>query len=138
MPDRPVRFNQRSGDRVIDATMRVENQFYEHQNQRVFIPRSPGGAVIYDAISTSTITAFNSSTNTYGQGTCQPMMATANTNSNTNTTTYNMSPNNSFGNTNSILVLNGYTNNGNSVSSGIKIQVTPFCGVLLMVGGDQC
>jgi len=131
--DKPAKFNKRTTEHIIQAVQRVEAMPYPAR-QPIYFPRFGGDAGVFDAITTSTVTPFNSNTNTYGQGTCATLIATFNSNTNT----YLATPNNSVVNSNSNVLLNGYTNNGNSINSGIKITVAPFCGVFILIGADQC
>ena len=131
--DKPVRINGRTWEHVLAATQRIEAMPYPSR-QPVFFPRFGGGSSVFDAISTSTITPFNSNTNTYGQGTCHVLAPIYNSNTNT----YVASVNGTYGNTNSTLLLNGYTNNGNSINSGVKLTVGWCGGTLLLIGADQC
>ena len=132
MFDRRPKLTQRTADEMLATSQQVQNQF---SSPRAAInqgwPISSGGGGLYPAIVNTAITPFNTSNNTFGVGTFDPLQA----NYNSNTNTYNAAA--AAGLNTNTLCLNNFTNNGSTVNSGTRIQVY-FSGSNWYYAGGDC
>jgi hypothetical protein len=118
MPDKPVMFGPKAAQRIKDAVIRVERMPYPTDRQVSAYPRISGsGPQVIEGIITSTITAANTNTNTYGQGMVQPYVPTLNTN--TNSYQWTIDP--SFNSSGASTCINWYANNGNAINTNTHV-----------------
>ncbi len=109
MPDDSVRFGPIAAGQIKAVVRRVMGETYptNGQNQRYPIMGAAGSGM-YEAILSTTLPPFNSSTNTYGQGNAVIYCPTLNGNTNT----YTASKDLSYNNANGVVVLNFSVNSG--------------------------
>ncbi len=136
--DKPVMFGPKPAQRISDAVKRIEAQPYYFPSQPNVYPRLSGTSLqVVEGIVTNTITAFNSNTNTYGQGYVQPYQPGFNSNTNS----YHLISDSSFNGNSTSLCLNFYVNNGAAINTNTHVymcQRSTNAGALIfeLVGAD--
>lgn len=115
MADRPISFGKQAADRVKSAVQRIEAMPYPHAPAENRYPIISGGMLLAPAVVTTAITAYNSNTNTFGNGAAQ--IQTQKFNSNTNT--YKVANDPNF--PSPVKVINWYIHSG---TVGISTHIT--------------
>jgi hypothetical protein len=127
MKEIPIGLSKDAFKRTRATVIRVENEPYPRSQDQPpdLILWNPG---VIEGFLTSSLPAFNTNTNTYGQGTFQPVYPS---NSNSNSFVQTIDPNYS----NSTIILNNSANSG-VINSGVRCGAAWRNGVFVLSWAD--